>query len=398
MPSPSSSPKLSSASATFSADPKGRILLFDIAIIGGGIAGVSLAHFISGSRSVLMLEREAFHGYHASGRSAAEFTRRFHAPEVGKLAAASAEFLMNPPDGFAEAPLLVPRGILLVADAEKAAHLHDVFRRECASGGEILMQSMDEALARVPFLDPGFIKAAFYDPDCFDVEAESLLQGFVKSARRHGADIRTGCGLISARHTGAHWEMETSLGAFSAKVLVNAAGAWADPTARVCGVSPLGLTPYRRTAITVDLPAGVDANALPEVCEIDEAWYFKPDAGRLLVSPADATESEPCDAQPEELDVAYAVHYLEEATALTVTSVAHKWAGLRTFAPDRLPVVGFDKDHPAFFWLAGQGGYGIQSSPALGEYAGCLLRNDHFSGGLQRAGLSGGEFAPHRLG
>jgi D-arginine dehydrogenase len=373
-------------------------LIYDIAIIGGGIAGASLAHFISGQRSVLMFEREAFHGYHSSGRSAAEFTRRFHAPLVGKLAIASAQFLMNAPQGFCETPLLIPRGNLLVADAEKAAHLHEVFKREAASGGEIVMQRMDEALARVPFLDPDVIKAAFYDPDCFDVEAESLLQGFVKSARRRGAEIKTGCEVLSAKHNGGAWEIATNHGAFSAKTLVNAAGAWADVIAKVCGVRPLGIIPYRRTAINVDLPEGIDANALPEVNEIDEAWYFKPDAGRLLVSPADATQSGPCDAQPEDLDVAYAVHYLEEATTLEVKSVAHKWAGLRTFSKDRLPVVGFDKDQPAFFWLAGQGGYGIQSSPALGDYAASLLQKADVSDGLRKAGLTGKEFLPQRFG
>jgi D-arginine dehydrogenase len=373
-------------------------LIYDIAIIGGGIAGASLAHFIGGARSVLMLERESFHGYHSSGRSAAEFTRRFHAPEVGKLAAASADFLMNAPKGFSDIPLLIPRGNLLVADAEKAARLHDVFKREAALGGEILMQSMDDALARVPFLDPDVIKAAFYDPGCYDVEAESLLQGFVSSARREGVEIRTGCELLSARHNGRFWEMQTSLGAFSATVLANAAGAWADTIAKVCGVSPLNIVPYRRTAITIDLPKGIDARALPEVCEIDEVWYFKPDAGRLMVSPADATLSEPCDAQPEDLDVAYAVHYLEEATTLEVRTVAHKWAGLRTFAPDRLPVVGFDNDQPAFFWLAGQGGYGIQSSPALGDYAAAQIRKENVSDNLKKSGLTGAEFQPQRFG
>lgn len=372
--------------------------MYDIAIIGGGIAGASLAHFIGGGRSVLILERESFHGYHASGRSAAEFTRRFHSPLVGKLAAASADFLMNAPCGFCEIPLLTPRGILLVADAQKAAHLSDVLEREAQNGAEIRMQSMDDALARVPFLDPDVIKASFYDPDCYDIEAETLLQSFVKSARRQGAEVRTGCGLVSARHKGSAWEIETDQGAFSASILVNAAGAWADKTAELCGVRPLGLTPFRRTAISVDLPDGLNAAALPEVCEIDEVWYFKPDAGRLLVSPADATESEPCDAQPEDLDVAYAVHYLEEATTLEVKAVAHKWAGLRTFAPDRLPVAGFDSGQPAFFWLAGQGGYGIQSSPALGDYAACLLRKQNISENLRNRGLSGMEFLPQRFG
>jgi D-arginine dehydrogenase len=372
-------------------------LIYDIAIIGGGIAGASLAHFIGGQRSVLMLEREAFHGYHASGRSAAEFTRRFHAPLVGKLAVASAEFLRSPPDGFTDVPLLIQRGNLLVASEEKSGHLKAIFERESDSDSELLSQSVEDAVARVPFLDPDYIKAAFFDPDCYDVEAETLLQSFVKSARKTGAEIRTSCELVSAQHNGVAWNLETSLGEFSAKILVNAAGAWADTVGKLAGVKPLGITPYRRTVITVDLPAGIEAARLPEVNEIDEAWYVKPDAGHLLISPADATPSEPCDAQPEELDVAYAMHYLEEATTLRPSVPASKWAGLRTFSPDRLPVVGFDTAQPRFFWLAGQGGYGIQSSPALGQYAAGLLLRQLVSENLRTAGLSGTEFLPDRF-
>jgi D-arginine dehydrogenase len=372
-------------------------LSHDVAIVGGGIAGASLAHFLGGQRSVLILEQEAFHGYHASGRSAAEFTRRFHAPLVGKLAIASAAFLMDPPAGFSHVPLLIPRGNLLVANAEKAGHLHDVFKREAVSGSEILPQTVDEALARVPFLNPDYVKAAFFDPDCYDVEAENLLQSFIKSARKAGAEIRTGCELISARYNSETWELDTNLGPFSARLLVNAAGAWAGTVAVRAGVEQIGLVPYRRTAITVDLPNDIDAANLPEVNEIDEAWYFKPEAGKLLVSPADATPSEPCDAQPEELDIAYAMHYLEEATTLKVPAITSKWAGLRTFAPDRLPVVGFDSGQPCFFWLAGQGGYGIQSSPALGRYAADLLQSRKLSENLRNAGLLGDEFRPDRF-
>jgi D-arginine dehydrogenase len=372
-------------------------LTHDVAIIGGGIAGASLAHFLSGQRSVLLMEKEAFHGYHASGRSAAEFTRRFHAPLVAKLAAASAGFLMDPPHGFSDVPLLIARGNLLVANEEKAEHLHQVFAREAGSGSEILAQSVEEALARVPFLNPDYVKAAFYDPDCYDVEAETLLQSFVRSARKSGAEIRTSCELTAARHNGRNWELETSLGAFSARTVVNAAGAWADTAAKICGASPLGLVPYRRTAITVDLPPAIQTASLPEVNEIDEVWYFKPEAGRLLVSPADATPSEPCDAQPEELDIAYAMHYLEEATTLKAQAIASKWAGLRTFAPDRLPIAGFDQYRTGFFWLAGQGGYGIQSAPALGQYAADILSGHKLSESLLSAGLTGDEFRPDRF-
>lgn len=372
-------------------------MIYDIAIIGGGIAGASLAHFLGSQRSILILEREAFHGYHASGRSAAEFTPRFHAPLVGKLAIASAEFLMSPPDGFTETPLLVPRGNLLVANEEKVGHLRTIFEQQSKSGSELLPQSIEDAMARVPFLSPDYVKAAFFDPDCHDVEAETLLQSFVKSARKSGAEIKTSCELLSATHNGSAWHLETNLCTFSAKTLVNAAGAWADTVASLAAVRPLGIAPYRRTVITVDLPEGIEAARLPEVNEIDEVWYFKPDAGRLLVSPADATLSEPCDAQPEELDVAYAMYYLEESTTLRPAAPASKWAGLRTFSPDRLPVVGFDQAQHAFFWLAGQGGYGIQSSPALGQYAAALLLDQNISDHLQSAGLSGTEFRPDRF-
>jgi D-arginine dehydrogenase len=388
---------LSSETKPFLIERKTKYLIYDIAIIGGGIAGASLAHFLGGQRSVLIIEREAFHGYHASGRSAAEFTRRFHAPLVGKLAEASAEFLMSPPDSFSETPLLIPRGNLLVTNEEKVGHLQQVFEQEFKSGLELVNQTVNQALERVPFLNPDYVKAAFFDPDCYDVEAETLLQNFVKSARKAGTEIKTSCELEIARHNGSAWQLDTNLGPFTAKVLVNASGAWADGVATLCGLKPLGITPYRRTVITVDLPDTIEAARLPEVNEIDEVWYFKPDAGRLLVSPADATPSEPCDAQPEELDVAYAMYYLEEATTLRPTAPAAKWAGLRSFSPDRLPVVGYDKAQPAFFWLAGQGGYGIQSSPALGQYSADLLMKQNISESLRTAGLSGKEFLPNRF-
>ncbi|MBH0237683.1 NAD(P)/FAD-dependent oxidoreductase [Methylobrevis albus] len=347
---------------------------FDIVIVGGGIAGAALAHFLGGRRDVLLIEREAQHGYHSTGRSAAEFTRRFHAPLVGRLAEVSWDFLTRPPEGFAEVELLKPRGNLLIADAEKADHLAAVFARERAAGGSpIEWLTPAEAIARAPILREDYVAAAFYDPDCYDVEVENLLQGFVRSARRTGTRIELGATLTAARRDGDGFVLETTRGAFRAGIVVNAAGGWADPVAALFGAASPGLTPYRRTAITVDLPAGIDANSLPEINEIDEVYYFKPDAGRLMVSPADATPTEPCDAQPEELDIAYAAWYLEQATTVPVRAIAHKWAGLRTFAPDRAPLVGFAPDQPGFFWLAGLGGYGIQSSPAIGRYAAALL-------------------------
>lgn len=375
--------------------------IFDTAIVGGGIAGVSLAYFLAGERSVVVLEQETALGYHASGRSAAEFAFRFHSPVAGKLAAISYPFLTNPPAGFTETALLKRRGNLLIANAEKADQLAAVFAAESAagssSGSKLVRMTVDEALERAPIINPDWVVDACYDPDCWDIEAESLLQGCAKGARARGAAIRTGAAVAAARRADGHWLLDTLAGEVRAKTVVNAAGAWADRTARMFGLSPLGIVPYRRTAITVDLPAGIDAGALPEICEIDELFYMKPEAGRLLVSPADATESEPCDAQPEEIDVAYAAWYLEQATTVPVTHVAHSWAGLRTFAPDRVPVVGYSSEAEGFFWLAGQGGFGIQTAPALGRFAAETLLGRPAPADYAAHDLAASTFSPGRL-
>jgi D-arginine dehydrogenase len=312
----------------------------DVAVIGGGIAGISLAYFLSPHRSVTVLERENALGYHSSGRSAAEFAFRFHSAIVGKLAKVSYPFLTNPPAGFTETDLLKRRGNLLIADADKAERLAQVFAEESAAGPGLERLTIKQAIDRAPILNPAYVADAFYDPDCWDIEAENLLQGCAKGARANGTTILNKAEVLAAEREGDVWMLEPTAGEVRAKTVVNAAGAWADRTATLFGLKSLGIVPYRRTAITVDLPAGIDVGALPEICEIDEVFYMKPEAGRLLVSPADATESEPCDAQPEELDIAYAAWYLEQATTVAVSHVAHRWAGLRTFAGDRVPVVG----------------------------------------------------------
>jgi D-arginine dehydrogenase len=346
---------------------------FDVAIIGGGIAGLSLAYFLSPHRSVVVLERETALGYHSTGRSAAEFVLRYNAPAVCQLAAIAKDFFDSPPDGFSDIPLLQQRGGVMVANAEKAARLEAMFRAELAFTPELEPLDEEEILARLPILKPGYAAAAFYDPNFWDIEVESLLQGYVKGARRNGAEIRERHAVLSASHDGQAWTIETSTGPVRAKTVVNAAGGWADPTADIFGVQPLGIIPHRRTAITVDLPAGIDISDMPEINELDEDFYMKPDAGRLFASPADATPCAPGDVQPEELDVAWAAHYIEEATTIPVRRVAKSWAGMRSFSPDRLPVVGFAPGHPDFFWLAGQGGYGILTSPALGSLAASLV-------------------------
>lgn len=370
---------------------------YDIAIIGGGIAGLSLAYFLGDRRSIVVLERESALGYHSTGRSAAEFVLRYNSPEVCQLAAISRTFFETPPSGFSETQLLKRRGGIMIANAEKAARLKAHFA-ETVRHARLRMLTVDEALAMVPFLDPAYVAAAYHDPDFWDIEVENLLQGYVKAARRAGVEIRTDAGVLSARDTGGRWQIETAGGSIAARSVVNAAGGWADPTAEIFGLRPMGIVPYRRTAILVDLPDGIDSSEMPEINELDETYYFKPDAGRMLVSPADETVCEPGDVQPEEIDIAWAAHYFEEATTLSVKRVAKSWAGMRSFSADRLPVIGLAPDHNRFFWLAGQGGYGILSSPALGALAASMLTEQAAPDGFHQNGLDPRRFSPLRFG
>lgn len=370
---------------------------FDVAIIGGGIAGFSLAHFLSPHQSVLVLEREDAFGYHATGRSAAEFAFRFHTPLVGKLATLSFAFLNTPPSGFCGTPLLIPREMLLIAPDEKRARLDEVFETESGSTDRLTRLSVDEALKRAPILNPDFFTSVFHDPDCWDIEVESLFQSYQRSARRHGAIAERKAGLLSAQRKDGIWHLETGAGTFTAKTAVIASGAWADETAGILGAKPLGLTPFNRTAITVDLPSGTNWGAMPEIQEIDEDFYMKPDAGKLLLSPADENDSAPCDARPEELGIAWAMHWVSEATILKPERPSHAWAGLRTFAPDRVPVIGWDTKADGVFWLAGQGGFGIQTSPALGSFAADLLLGRPLDDEFKRAGVERSDMAPARF-
>ncbi|CAN7412513.1 FAD-binding oxidoreductase [Rhizobium sp. LjRoot98] len=370
---------------------------FDVAIIGGGIAGLSLAYFLSPHRSVVVLERETALGYHSTGRSAAEFVLRYNAPEVCQLAAIAKDFFDSPPDGFSDIPLLKQRGGVMIATAEKAKRLGEVFRAEIGFTPELEMLDEQDLLTRLPVLKPGYAAAAFYDPNFWDIEVESLLQGYVKGARRNGTEIRERHAVLSASHDGQAWTIETSSGAVRAKTVVNATGGWADAMAEIFSVEPLGIIPHRRTAITVDLPEGIDISDMPEINEVDEDFYMKPDAGRLFASPADATPCEPGDVQPEELDVAWAAHYVEEATTIPIRRVAKSWAGMRSFSPDKLPVIGFARDHRDLFWLAGQGGYGILTSPALGALAASLLTGQPRPEGFSVKALDPSTFNPLRL-
>jgi len=335
---------------------------FDVAIAGAGMAGASLAAGLtqSGAR-VLLLEAEAQPGYHATGRSAAFWTQSYGGPKVQPLTEASGPFLRA--GGY-----LGERGALTIARRGAEAELM-AFADEFEGLG-VRVQRLDRAgvEARLPGLREDWSVGAL-EPDCSDIDVARLHQDYLAAARGHGVELWTSARLSLAEPRPDGWLLSMGDGrTASAGLLVNAAGAWADTVAGIAGIGPIGITPLRRTIAQVRTRSAVPAD-LPLVLDLDEKFYFKPEAGRLWLSPHDEVPSPPCDAAPEELAVAEAIDRLDGVVDWSVERVEHRWAGLRSFAPDRLPVYGFDPRSPRFFWFAGQGGFGIQTAPAAADLA-----------------------------
>jgi D-arginine dehydrogenase len=344
----------------------------DVIVIGAGIAGASVAAHLAEARRVVLLEREDRAGYHSTGRSAALFTEIYGNTVIRALTRASRKFLFDPPAGFAEGPLTRPRGCLYIAsqsqlDALQAfASLPDV-----APATRPL--EVHEAHALCPILREGYVAAALFEPDSSDIDVSALHQGYLRLFKRREGRLVTNAPVEALERGAGGWTVHAALERFTAPLLVNAAGAWADEVAALAGLAPVGLQPRRRTAVLVDAPSGVDISRWPFVNDAEERFYFKPEAGALFLSPADETPVEPSDVQPDEWDIAAAVERVEAVTTLRVARLKARWAGLRTFAPDRTPVAGFSDEGPGFFWLAGQGGYGIQTAPALSRAAAALI-------------------------
>jgi D-arginine dehydrogenase len=372
-----------------------RTKSYDVVILGAGIAGASLAAMLADERKVVIIELEDHPGRHATGRSAAMFAETYGNGTIRALTRASRQFLLSPPSGFAETPLLSPRPALFVCDAARADRLD----REEASAPDVYRRvSGEEARAIVPILRSDWCAAGLLDGSGFDIDVAALLQGFLKAAKRDGAALALGARETRfARHC-AEWVIATAQGDFAAPVLVNATGAWGDETARAAGVAPVGLQPKRRTAMTFAAPEGLDIRAWPLVIDIDEEFYFKPDAGRILLSPANEDPEAPCDAAPVDLDIAIAVDRFERATIHSVRRIDHRWAGLRTFAADRSPVIGFDPNAEGFFWLVGQGGYGIQTAPAAARAAASMILGRPLPVDIAREGVTAKDLAPDRAG
>ena len=369
----------------------------DCLVIGGGIAGASVARWLAPHARTVVLERESRPGYHTTGRSAALFMESYGNPQVRALTRASRGFFKQPPAGYSDHPLLTPRGALFVAtEAQREPYERhwDVLRSITPNAHRL---SADAACAMVPVLRGERLFGAIHEPEAVDMDVHAIHQGFLRDMRRAGGTLVCDAEVQAIERHGADWRVHAGAAVYQAPVVINAAGAWADAIARLAGVRTIGLEPRRRSAFMFAPPAGLDTHAWPLVFGADEDWYLKPDAGLLLGSPANADPVPPHDVQAEEFDIALAIHRIEEATTLTIRRPSHTWAGLRSFVADGGLVGGFDDAAPGFFWLAGQGGYGIQTCAAMGEACAALAQGLPLPDRLAEFGLSAAMLSPARL-
>ncbi len=360
---------------------------FDFAIVGAGMAGASLAAELGQHASVLLLEAEDRPGYHATGRSAAFWEECYGGPEIVPLTLASGPYLRE--HGF-----LKQRGALYIGRDEDAPLLDAFLQRFSGTGATIERLDREALVAKAPDLQAHW-NDAIWEPACSDIDVASLHTHYLALARERGVRLETRARLTAAARHDDVWALRTERGeTFTANTLVNAAGAWANELAVLAGARPLGIEPLRRTVVQLRTDPAPPSD-LPLVLDIAGEFYFKPEAGRLWLSPNDEVPSEPCDAAPEELAVAEAIERLSQVIDWRVEAVEHRWAGLRSFAPDRLPVYGFDPQVEGFAWFAGQGGYGIQTAPAAARLTAQLLL------GLDRdamtQGLDATLYAPARF-
>lgn len=367
-------------------------------IIGAGIAGAGLAYRLAHHGQTMMLDMEDQAGYHTTGRSAAFYAETYGGPKLQPLTTASKAFLQNPPAGFSESPLLTQMGAIHVFRDHQHNQAVSAFAEMAEALSGVKLLNAEEVIRRVPYLAKGGFRGGIDDPECGNLDVAALHQGYLKAARKAGVDVKLGAGYEAAAHDGRRWHVKCRAGLIKANIIINCAGAWADDVAQRSGVTPLGLRPLRRTIVTVPNPEGLPFDRHgPVVIDIDEEFYFKPEGEGYLISPADEHESLPCDAQPEMEDVAIAASKFEEASGATVEKIEAKWAGLRTFAADKAPVIGYDVDQPAFFWNAGQGGYGIQTSPAWSDLAAALVCHANLPDHLKACGVDPAQYRPDRF-
>ncbi len=370
----------------------------DFIVIGAGIAGASLAYELAPHGRVTLLERESQPGYHTTSRSAALYSETYGNTTMRALTRAGRGFFLNPPSGFVAGPILTPRGTLVVGTAAQRQALERSVAELAGTVPGLELWSGAQVLARVPVYTPEQVAGgAVWEPYAMDIDVHALHQGYLRGARARGGALHCNAEVLGLARSAGRWQVSTSAGEFNAPVLVNAAGAWADEVARLAGARLLGVQPLRRTVITFDAPRGAVTKDWPAVIDVDETYYFKPEAGRLLASLADETPSPPCDAQPDEYDIALLVDRVSRATTLEIHKIYSKWAGLRSFVADRTLVAGYDPLIEGFFWLAAQGGYGIQTSSGVSRASAALVLGRGLPADLCDLGLQAQDLSPTRL-
>ncbi len=370
---------------------------YDFAVIGAGIAGASVAYELQFRGRTLLIEREPLPGHHTTGRSAAFSVESYGNRVVQWLTRAGRALLENPPADFAKHPLAQRCPMLWIARPEQVQRLAQRVRHAVAGGAELLELSAADARAMCPVLRDDQIAVAVVEMGALHIDVAGLLAGYLAGFRARGGDLTTRTEVTRLHPTGGSWEIETDNTRLHAGVVVNAAGAWADRIGALASARPIGLVPLRRTAITFDPPAGVEIANWPCLIDADQTFYLKPEGAQLLASPCDETPSPPCDATPDELDVAVAVERVMSATTLEIRHVRHRWAGLRSFVADRMPVIGLDPEISGFYWLAGQGGFGIMTAPAAARAAASLIVDGVLPADLKSLGITPEMLAPSRL-
>jgi D-arginine dehydrogenase len=362
----------------------------DVAIIGGGIAGLSCAAFLSPRASVAVIETETTLGFHATGRSAAIYTECYGAEPIRRLTLASKPYFLDRPE-----PLGRPRGVLFVAPLDGQPLMDDFYRTFSPLVPDLTVLSPSDVSTLVSAIAENTTSGGVLERGAFDLDVHGILDSYSRTVRMHGGTIVTGAPARNPVRKKGRWSIVSAEGEISAGTVVNAAGAWGDRVASQFDVEPLGLSPLKRSAFTFD--PGIPTGDWPMVVDISESWYMKPEGPHLLGSAASEIPQDPSDARHDEVDVALGIQRITHATTLDIRAVKNQWAGLRTFTPDRIPAVGRDPSVESFFWLVGQGGYGIHTSPALGALAAGLLLDGQVSDELEGHGITAEMFDPSRL-
>ena len=370
-----------------------RMAEFDFIVIGAGIAGASVAAHLAEHASVAVLDMEERAGYHTTGRSAASYEPNYGPPAILALTRASRGFFVSPPKGFAEAPIFTKRGSMVLEPRNQSTPA----RPFLSGDANVHELGLDAMLQLVPILRPDYAARGFYDDSTGDLDVDLLHRGFLRLFKQRGGKLNLSAATQEIARVNGAWRVATPAGSFSAKTMINAAGAWGDVVAMLGSVAPIGLIPKRRSIGVIPVEGYSDFMNWPMMVDVDETWYAKPQSGKLIVSSADATPVEPHDAYADDEAIALGIDRLMQATTMDVKRLEHSWAGLRTFSPDGSPVVGFDPSTEDFFWLVGQGGYGIQSSWGLSRLASALAMRDAVPEDLLAEGLLIDNVLPERF-